>query len=103
MVLLSQGARVEIMFSDAAGKSTQLTDTQQITRDAGRMMSRKIWLPKIIYNALPYFYILAGAGALFATIYISDWVWLLPHYLIFAVACLHMGVLVYRRRHKPRS
>lgn len=90
------------MLSNAAGKSSQLTDTQQITKDAGRIMSRKIWLPKVIYNALPLFYVLAGAGALVATIYISGWVWLLPHYLLFAVACLHMGVLVYRRRHRTR-
>ena len=33
----------------------------------------------------------------------SGWVWLLPHSLIFAVACLHMGVLVYRRRNRSRS
>ena len=90
------------MLTNAAGKSTQLTDTQEITRDAGKMMSRKIWLPKLIYNILPFFYVLAGIGALLATIYINGWIWLLPHYLLFALACLHMGVLVYRRRNKPR-
>ena len=92
-----------MMLSHAAAKSSQLTETQQMTRDAGRVMSRKIWLPKVIYNALPFFYIIAGASALAATFYISGWVWLLPHYLIFAVACLHMGVLVYRRRNRSRS
>ncbi len=92
-----------MMLSNAAAKSSQLTETQQMTRDAGRVMSRKIWLPKFVYNALPFFYILAGAGALVATIYISGWVWLLPHYLLFSVACLHMGILVYRRRNRSRS
>lgn len=91
------------MLTGAAGKSTQLSDTQQITRDSGQMMSRKIWLPKIIYNVLPYFYIIAGLGALLATIYINGWTWVLPHYLLFAVACMHMGVLVYRRRKNSRG
>ena len=91
------------MLSNAAGKSSHLSETQQMTRDAGQLMSRKIWLPKIIYNALPFFYVVAGIGALVATIYINGWIWLLPHYLLFAVACLHMGVLVYRRRNRSRS
>lgn len=91
-----------MMFSNAARKPAHLSETQQMTRDTGTLMSRKVWLPKLIYNALPYFYLLAGAGALLATIYISGWAWVLPHYLLFAAACLHMGILVYRRRNKRR-
>lgn len=90
-----------MLFSNAAEKPARLTETQQVTRDAGVLMSRRIWLPKAIYAVLPYFYIAAGLCALLATIYISGWAWMLPHYLLFAVACLHMGALVYRRRHKP--
>jgi len=88
------------MFSDTAGKPQKLSDTQEVTRDAGRLMTRKIWLPKALYNILPYFYLIAGVAALSATLYISDWFWVLPHYLLFAGACLHMGILVYRRRHR---
>ena len=66
-------------------------------------MSRKIWLPKLLYNALPYFYIVAGVAALCATLYISNWFWILPHYLLFAAACLHLGLLVYRRRRRKRA
>jgi Flp pilus assembly protein TadB len=91
-----------MMFSNAAEKPAHLSETQQMTHDAGTMMSRKVWLPKLVYNALPYFYLLAGVGALLATIYISGWAWVLPHYLLFAAACLHMGILVYRRRNKRR-
>lgn len=90
------------MLSSATGKSSQLSETQQVTRETGQVMSRKIWLPKIIYSVLPFFYIFAGVAALAATIYINGWIWVLPHYLLFSVACLHMGVLVYRRRNKPR-
>lgn len=91
-----------MMFSNAVEKPAHLSETQQVTRDAGKFMSRKIWIPKVIYNVLPYFYLFAGISALLTTIYISGWVWVLPHYLLFAVACLHMGLLVYRRRNKPK-
>jgi len=90
-------------FSNTAVKPGHLSETQEITRNTGRLMSRKIWLPKALYNALPYFYLISGVLALLATVYISDWFWVLPHYLLFAVACLHMGGLVYRRRHRPRT
>ena len=53
-------------------------------------------------SELPYFYLFAGMSALLTTIYISGWVWVLPHYLLFAIACLHMGLLVHRRRNKPK-
>ena len=94
---------METMLSSATGKSSQLTETQQVTRDTGQVMSRKIWLPKLIYSTLPFFYVFAGIAALAATIYINGWTWVLPHYVLFAVACLHMGILVYRRRNRPRS
>ena len=86
------------MISTTQGKQTPLSDTQQVTRDTGKLLSRKIWLPKLLYDGLPYFYVAAGFGAFIATIYISDWFWVLPHYLLFSVACVHLGILVYRRR-----
>jgi Flp pilus assembly protein TadB len=92
-----------MLFSNAAEKPAHLTETQEITRDAGHLMARKIWLPKALYVALPYFYLVAGVCALLATIYISAWVWLLPHYLLFAVACLHLGLTVYRRRRRSKN
>jgi len=92
-----------MLFSNVAQKSAQLSETQQVTRSTGRLMTRKVWLPKTLYNALPGFYLIAGVCALLATIYISGWAWVLPHYLLFSIACLHMGILVYRRRHKPKS
>ena len=92
-----------MMLSNTARKPANLSETQQMTRDAGRFMARKIWLPKMVYDALPYFYLFAGIGALLTTFYISGWAWLLPHYLLFAIACLHLGVLVHRRRHRRKS
>lgn len=88
------------MLSTTAGKPASLTDTQQLTRKTGNLVSKKIWLPRLLYDALPYFYLVAGFLAFFATMYISEWFWVLPHYLLFSVACLHLGALIFRRRHR---
>lgn len=88
------------MFSDTARKPVHLSDTQAATRQTGSLLSRKIWLPKALYSALPYFYLITGISALLATLYISHWLWILPHYLLFSAACLHMAVLIFRRRHR---
>jgi len=88
------------MLSSAARKPLDLSESQQITRDTGKLASRKIWLPKLLYDALPCFYLTAGFAAFFATLYISEWFWVLPHYLLFSAACLHLGFVVYRRRRR---
>ena len=91
------------MMSTAAGKPLALSETQQVTRKTGKFAARKIWLPKLLYDALPYFYLTSGFAAFFATLYISEWFWVLPHYLLFSAACLHLGFLVYRRRRSQRT
>ena len=91
------------MLSNAGSNSANLTETQEVSRNAGSLVSRKIWLPKALYDALPYFYLVAGVTAFFATLYISNWLWVLPHYILFSAACLHLGVLILRRRRRPRQ
>jgi hypothetical protein len=87
------------MIASHASKSAPiLSETQQITRETGTLLSRKIWIPKLLYAALPYFYIMSGIASLVATLYIGHWFWILPHYLLFAAACVHMGVMIYLRR-----
>ena len=86
------------MLSSVARKPLDLSESQQTTLNAGKMASRKIWLPKLLYDSLPYFYLTAGFAAFFATLYISEWFWVLPHYLLFSAACSHLGIIVYRRR-----
>jgi hypothetical protein len=89
------------MLNSAVPKSAGVTDTQAVTRKTGSIVSRKVWIPKFFYDALPYFYLTAGIAAFFATLYISEWFWVLPHYLLFSAACLHLGILVLRRRRRP--
>jgi Flp pilus assembly protein TadB len=89
---------IQTMYSDAAKRPSALSDTQQVTRRTGTLLSQRIWIPKLLYVALPYFYLVSGIAALIATLYIGSWIWVLPHYLLFSAVCLHMGLLIYRRR-----
>ena len=91
------------MLSTATGKEATLTDTKDSDRKNSNIVARKIWLPKLLYDALPYFYLVSGIAAFLTTLYISEWFWVLPHYLLFSAACVHLGIYVYRRRHRPRD
>lgn len=91
------------MLSTAAGKPDELREDQKTTRKAGGLVTRKIWLPKLFYDALPYFYVVSGFAAFLATLYISEWFWVLPHYILFSAACIHLGILVYRRRRRAAA
>ena len=86
------------MIGSAAPKTQALSEPRQDARRKGNLATRKIWLPKLLYNALPCFYLLSGIAALLATLYISEWFWVLPHYLLFSAACLHLSISIYRRR-----
>ena len=91
------------MSGTVAGKSQLLTDTQQLAKQAGNMVTRKIWLPKLLYDLVPYFYLTSGFAALFATLYVSDWFWILPHYLLFSAACIQLGLGVLGRRRRSKE
>jgi hypothetical protein len=92
-----------LLAGRSADNSSELTDPQQAVSRAGRLLARKIWLPRFLYAILPWFYVGSGLLALLATVYISDWYWILPHYLLFSAGCLHLGVAVRRRRRRARS
>ena len=91
------------MLTGAASKPPNLTSTRVLTRGPCSFLLRKIWLPRGLYDAIPYFYIVAGLAAFLATLYINTWIWILPHYLLFSAACLHIGILILRRRMRPRE
>lgn len=85
------------MLSDAA-PGTPADREQASTIVSASIVTRKIWLPRLVYDFLPYFYLTAGFAAFFTTLYISHWFWVLPHYLLFSVACIHFGAFVIRKR-----
>lgn len=67
------------------------------------VLGKKIWLPKALYAAVPFFYLIGAVCALLATLYVAEWFWLVPHYLLLSVACVHMAVFVFRRRRKKAN
>lgn len=91
------------MLDTAAGKATSLAKVRHDSRENHSIVSRKIWLPKLLYDALPYFYLLSGFAAFFATLYITEWFWVLPHYVLFSAVCVHLGIIVYRWRHRKTN
>lgn len=88
------------MLSGTAPKSANSSNVQDTARPTPLFLARKVWLPKVFYDAVPYFYLGTGAVAFFTTLYISEWFWVLPHYLLFSLACFHFGVFVLRRRYR---
>ena len=91
-----------MMFIETASESTRRVEDRADATPRTSFLFRKIWLPKSLYNSLPPFYIGAGLTALIATVYISEWYWIVPHYLLFSAACIHMGLLIFRRRRRSR-
>jgi len=89
------------MLTQAEPQQMDVGANQDDLREAEGLLQKKIWLPKLVYDCLPYFYLTAGFAAFFATLYISEWFWILPHYLLFSAACLHLGLAIRRRRAKP--
>lgn len=91
------------MLSSAAGKATTHNEAWCACKIKSSLIFRKIWLPKLLYDSLPYFYLASGLIAFFATLYISEWFWILPYYVLFSALCFHFGIIVYRRRHKNKA
>jgi hypothetical protein len=89
-----------LMLTQAEPQRMDLGANQEDSYEAASLLQKKIWLPKLVYDCLPYFYLTAGFAALFATLYIREWFWILPHYLLFSAACLHLGFGIRARRTK---
>jgi fatty acid desaturase len=71
-----------------------------------RLLFRKLWLPRSVYEGLPYFYALSGLAALLSALYLPGWTWILPYLILLGAICLHagLGVLTMRwrfRRSQP--
>ena len=67
-----------------------------------RIMLKRVWLPRVIYEGLPVVYICSGLVALAAALYQPDWTWILPWAIVFGFAALHLGVGIAALRHKFR-
>ena len=67
-----------------------------------RLLSRRIWIPRSLYAALPFLYLLLGALALASGIYLPDPGWVLGYLLLISAGCVHAGVwfMILRRRRR---
>ena len=63
----------------------------------------RLWLPKFVYEALPYLYITCGIVALGSAVYIQDWTWILPWAILVGLICLHAGLALAALRYRIRQ
>ena len=72
-----------------------------------RLLLRKLWLPRGVYESIPYVYLTCGAAALASAVFGSGWTWILPYVVLLGLACLHAGLalltLRYRFRRRRRT
>ena len=60
-----------------------------------------MWVSKPIYESLPYFYLLAGAIALAASMYLNYWYWPTICFVV-GLGCLIGGLVVLLKRRDHR-
>lgn len=73
-----------------------------LTNRISRVLFRKLWLPKAVYEALPYCYVLGGVVALFSALYLPGWTWILPYLVLIGAISLHAGLAVLTLRWRFR-
>ncbi len=66
------------------------------------ILLRDLWLPRVVYEALPYLYIACGLVALISAIHVPDWTWIVPWAILIALICLHAGLAVATLRYRLR-
>jgi fatty acid desaturase len=93
--------RLLSMLTKANRQDTDYSAARKTSSGVKAFLKQKIWLPKFLYDGLPWFYLTAGVAALWASVYISAWFWVLPYYVLFSAACFHLGLIVIRRRRAP--
>ena len=65
------------------------------------VLTRAMWISKPIYEALPYFYLLAGAASLGASMYLNHWYWPTICFCL-GLGCLVAGLVVLLKRRDYR-
>jgi len=67
-----------------------------------KILLRRLWLPKFLYESLPYLYILCGMAALISAVYTPDWTWIIPWAVLIGLICLHAGLALVALRYRVR-
>lgn len=66
------------------------------------LLLQKLWLPRILYEVMPFLYIFLGIFALISAMYSPDWTWILPYAILLGLICLHAGLGIIGLRYKFR-
>ena len=64
---------------------------------------QKLWLPRLVYESIPYLYLAIGLVALISAIRIPGETWILPYLALLALVCLHVGLAIITLRYKYRQ
>lgn len=69
------------------------------------LLSRRVWLPRWLYEVLPVLYLLLGAAALAAALLVAGPAWIVPLAAVAALGLTHLGLWVatLRFRHRRRA
>jgi len=84
------------MPADGAPSPTQASLRPKDARGSplSGILLRRIWLPTGLYQALPWAYLLLGAGCLASALLLPGSEWLLPYVILLGLACVHAGCAV---------
>jgi hypothetical protein len=82
----------------ASSHESRISFAQQIHG----LLLQKLWLPRLLYEALPYLYLAIGIAALASALYVPGSGWILPYAILFAVICLHASLAIIALRYKYR-
>lgn len=55
---------------------------------------------RLFSSPAPYLYLTGAFAAIVATLYVPDWFWILPHYVLLCAGTIHLAIAV--RRKYPR-
>lgn len=71
------------------------------------LLTRRVWLPRWLYELLPVLYLLLGSAALAAGVLVEGPAWIVPLAAVVALGLAHLGLWVatlrFRHRRRPRA
>lgn len=73
-----------------------------MSRSSWARLQRRIWLPRVLYEALPWLYLGTGGAALAGGLFGSEGGWYYPYLALFGLAVLHGALWVATARYRWR-
>jgi len=84
-------------------RAPQPIERNKVRRRIRDLLARKLWLPRVLYEALPYLYLLLSIAALASAMHLRGWAWIVPYMIMLGLICLHVSAAIitlrYRHRH----